>query len=145
MAKKLPKGNWMRNLPNSEDKSYINTWHYFVPDDFEYFAPKWLEKYIDEKKVTELGWDPPLAFKEVCCRLLNFWRIEYVTLQNNGEPKNKYQPEVRDKILAKKGPRLERKRKSCDAMMEVMGMKLKDGFDRLDKNSEPKFTYEEII
>jgi len=143
MGKKLPKGNWMRNLPLSKDTSYINTWHYFVPDDFMYFVPEWLEKYIDYNKIAEKGWDPPLAYKEICCRLLNFWRIEYTTLRNNGEPKSSYKPEVAEKICARKEPRLEHKRNACDALMEVMGMRLKSGFDRLDKNLEPKFAYEE--
>ena len=142
MGKKLPKGNWKRNLPNSTDKSFINTWHYFVPEDFEYFVPKWLEKYIDQEKLAEYGWNPPLAYKEVCCRLLNFWKTEYVTLRNNGEPKSSYKPEVSEKITAKKEPRLEKKIKACEALFEVAGMKLKASFDRLDKNNEPKFMYE---
>ena len=139
---KKNKLNWQRNLPLSEDKSYINTWHHFVPDDFDYFVPKWLLRYVDERKVDNLGWDPPLAYKEICCRLLNFWRIEYVSLRNNGEPKKSYKPEVAEKINSRKMPRLINKRKACDALMYLMGMKLKDGFDRLDKNSKPRFNYD---
>ena len=136
--------NWERNLPLSEDTSFINTWHHFVPDDFEYFVPGWLKPYIDEKKVAELGWNPPLALKECACRLMNFWRGEYVTLQNNGQRKKSYKPEVAEKINRNKGPRLERKRHACEALMAVMGMKLKPSFNRLDKNPEPRFYYESI-
>ena len=141
MAKKRNKMNWQRNLPLSEDKSFINSIHQFVPEDFVYFVPTWLEPYIDEKKVAELGWNPPLAFKECVCRLMNFWRIDYVTLMNNGQPKSSYKPEVSAKINARKGPRLAEKRHACETLMVVMGMKLKPEFDRLDKNPEPKFTY----
>lgn len=141
MAKKPNKMNWERNLPLSEDKSFINSIHSFVPDDFEYYVPSWLEKYIDTRKVAEIGWDPPLAFKECCCRLLNFWRVEFVTLANNGQPKKSYKPEVAEKINSRKIPRLQRKKHACEALMAVMGMRLKEGFNRLDKNPEPKFEY----
>lgn len=142
MAKKPNKMNWERNLKLSDDTSFINSIHQFVPDDFECFVPKWLEKYIDEKKVAELGWDPPLAFKEFFCRLMNFWRVEFVTLQNNGQPKKSYKPEVAEKINSRKIPRLARKKHACEVLMAVMGMRLKPEFDRLDKNPEPKFTYD---
>ena len=134
--------NWQRNLPLSEDKSFINSIHHFVPDDFEYYVPEWLKKYIDNEKVKEIGWDPPLSLKECVCRLLNFWRIEYVCLRNNGMPLKSYKPEVAEKINSKKEPRLAHKKKACETLMYLMGMKLKDGFDRLDKNNNPKFTYE---
>ena len=142
MAKKKNKQNWERNIKLSEDTSFINSIHHFVPDDFEYFLPEWLQPYIDEKKVAEIGWNPPLALKECICRLMNFWRIEYVTLQNNGQPKKSYKPEVAEKINRKKGPRLERKKHACEALMALMGMKLKPDFNRLDENPEPRFNYE---
>lgn len=142
MAKKKNKMNWKRNLPLSKDTSFINTWHYFVPDDFEYFVPTWLERYVDKDKVAKLGWDPPLAFKECVCRLMNFWRNEYATLQNNGQPKSSYKPDVADRINRKKKPRLARKFHACVTLMAVMGMRLKPEFNRLDKNNEPRFAYE---
>ena len=132
--------NWQRNLPLSEDKSFINSIHHFTPDDFEYFVPDWLLKYVDESKVTD--WDPPLPYKECVCRLLNFWRVEYVTLRNNGMPLKSYKPEVAAKINSKKEPRLVHKKHACEALMKVMGMRIKADFDRLDKNPEPKFTYQ---
>lgn len=143
MSKKN-KMNWERNLPLSDDTSFINSIHHFVPDDFEYYVPKWLEPYIDSQKVAVLGWNPPLALKECACRLLNFWRIEYVTLKNNGEPKKSYKPEVSEKINQRKIPRLERKKHACETLMAVIGMRLKTDFNRLDKNPEPRFLYEEI-
>ena len=142
MAKKH-RQNWQRNLPLSNDKSFINSIHHFVPDDFEYSVPEWLKKYVDSQKVSDQGWDLPLALKEMCCRLLNFWRIEYVTLRNNGMPLKSYKPDVAEKINRKKEPRLVRKKKACEVLMHLMGMKLKDDFNRLDKNNEPKFTYSE--
>lgn len=141
MSKKPNKMNWERNLPLSEDKSFINSIHNFVPDDFEYYVPGWLEKYIDAQKVAEIGWDPPLAFKECCCRLLNFWRVEFATLANNGEPKKSYKPEVAQKINERKGIRLTSKKHAAETLMLVAGMRLKPTFDRLDKNSKPKFEY----
>ena len=142
MAKKLHKQNWERNLPLSEDTSFINSRHKFTPEDFEYFVPAWLEKYVDEKKVADFGWDPPLALKECVCRLLNFWRIEYVTLQNNGMPKKSYKEDVAKKINERKIPRLVKKKHACEVAMAVIGMRLKPGFDRLDNNPEPKFEYD---
>lgn len=139
---KKNKQNWQRNIYLSSDESFINSIHHFVPKDFEYFVPKWLEKYVDEKKVEELGWDLPLALKECVCRLLNFWRVEYTTLANNGMPKNSYKLEVAEKINSRKIPRLARKKHACETLMTVMGMKLKEDFDRLDKNPEPKFSYD---
>lgn len=136
--------NWQRNLPLSKDTNFINSIHYFVPDDFEYYVPNWLEKYVDNEEIENIGWNPPLALKEMCCRLLNFWRIEYVTLANNGMPLKSYKPEVAQKILKRKIPRLERKKKAAETLMRLMGMRLKDGFNRLDKNEEPRFTYDEI-
>ena len=141
MSKKKNKMNWERNLPLSEDTSFINSIHSFVPEDFEYFVPEWLEKYIDQKTVEEFGWDPPLALKECMCRLLNFWRVEYTTLQNNGQPKKSYKEDVAEKINRRKIPRLAKKKRACEALMTLVGMKLKPEFDRLDKNPEPKFTY----
>ena len=136
--------NWQRNLPLSKDTNFINSIHHFVPDDFEYYVPNWLEKYVDNEEIENIGWNPPLALKEMCCRLLNFWRIEYVTLANNGMPLKSYKPEVAQKILKRKIPRLERKKKAAETLMRLMGMRLKDGFNRLDKNEEPRFTYDEI-
>ena len=56
MSKKKNKMNWERNLPLSEDTSFINSIHSFVPEDFEYFVPEWLEKYIDH-----LAYDDQIA------------------------------------------------------------------------------------
>ena len=141
MAKKLPKGNWMRNLPNSTDTCFINSCHHFVPEDFEYYPPEWLIPYLDMSKLEELGWDPPLEYKELWCHDLDINRIEYTTLRNNGEPKSSYKPDVSEKINARKEPRLERKKRKAELTLECHGMRLKEGFNRLDKNPRPKFNY----
>lgn len=119
--KKLHKQNWERNLPLSDDKSFINTWHWFVPDDFEH--------------------NLPLGYCELCCDYLNKLRVEYITLQNNGMPVKSYAEDVKEKILAKKNERLIRKKHKVEMFMKYNGMKLKDGFDRLNKNTRPKFEY----
>ena len=138
---KKHKQNWQRNLPLSDDKSFINSIHHFVPDDFYYSVPPWLLKYVDCEKVAEQGWDLPPALKEIACRLLNFWRVEYITLRNNGMPLKSYKEEVREKINSRKEPRLARKKKACETLMFLMGMSLKEDFNRLDKNPEPRFKY----
>jgi len=125
MAKKKNKMNWQRNLPLSEDKSFINTAHWFEPEDFVYER------------------EHPLYYKELCCNYLNMLRIEYITLRNNGQPKSSYKPEVADKINARKEPRLAKKLLKATKFMEYNGMKLKDDFDRMNLNPKPKFTYGE--
>ena len=121
--KKLHKQNWERNLPLSDDKSFINTWHWFVPDDFEHTLP--------------------LGYCELCCDYLNKLRIEYITLRNNGMPVKSYAEDVKEKILAKKNERLTRKKHKVEMFMKHNGMKLKDEFNRLDKNQRPRFSYED--
>ena len=121
--KKLHKQNWTRNIQTSTDTYFLNSIHWYTPDDFEHILP--------------------LGYCELCCDYLNKLRIEYATLANNGMPVKTYAEDVKEKILARKNERLIRKRHKAEMFMKHNGMKLKDGFDRLNKNQKPRFSYED--
>ena len=121
--KKLHKQNWTRNIQTSTDTHFLNSIHWYTPDDFEHTLP--------------------LGYCELCCDYLNKLRIEYSTLANNGMPVKTYAEDVKEKILDRKNERLTRKRHKAEMFMKHNGMVLKDGFNRLDKNQKPKFSYED--
>lgn len=56
---------------------------------------------------------------------LNIMRREFMSYLGNGEPKSKYKPEVREKILKKKEENLAEKERMAQAMLEFANMKFK--------------------
>ena len=123
MSKKPNKMNWKRNLRLSDDKSFLNTGHWFVPDDFvgDFLHPGYIE---------------------LCCDYLNKLRIEYVTLRNNGQPKSSYKAEVAAKINDRKEGRLKRKLHKAKWFMIINGLKLKPTVNLDEETPKPRFEYE---
>lgn len=65
---------------------------------------------------------------EVICDYLNKLRIEYIALSYNGEPKSKYKPEVREKILNKKNENLLKKDYKAWVILKYLNIKYKEEF-----------------
>ncbi len=111
---------WQKNIKiDTEDNEFLNTKHWFVPDDFVH--------------------DLPQDFMEMMCDYLNRLRIEYIALKWNGQPKKSYKPEVAEKINRNKDNTLKKKSKKAQIVLDYLGISLREDFDPFDENSKPKF------
>ena len=89
---------------DKNDKRLLNRKEDFTPDDFTY--------------------DIPWSFANVVCDYLNRLRVEWVSYRYNGEPKSKYKPEVRAKIIHKKDEKLAAKEERAQTILRFARMRL---------------------
>lgn len=153
MAKKRHKQNWQRNIKiDKEDNEFLNTKHWYEPEDFEFHIPEEFKEgilnhlysqnvpkdIIESTREYLEGLIIQKEFLKSICSYLNRLRIEYVTLKWNGMPLKSYKPDVYEKIAKKKNESLTKKKAKADVILKGLGLSLRPDFDPFDENSKPK-------